>query len=594
MLLEREGELAALHAYVDAASSGLGRLIVIEGRAGIGKTRLVLETRAIADRDGISVLTARGGELEHEFAYGIVRQLFEPVLAAATSDERAELLGGPAALAEPLFATPQPGTLDEDDDSDVSFSMLHGLYWLAANLALRRTVMIVIDDLHWADGPSLRWLIHLQRRLEGLPLLVVAATRPPEQARSEAMLKEIVGDPSVAVVRPGTLGAESVARIAREHFGRDADREFVEGCWLATGGNPLFVWALMDTIRGEGLEPIAANAARIDEIGPEPVTRAVSLRLSRLPSEATVLARAVAVLGDRAELRHAAALAGIDRELAGHAATTLARADLMDFEMPLDLRPPRRARRGVRRHVEPRTDRRTSPCGADPRRRGRRAGADRRAPRAVDTERRPVRRRDAAQGSAAALQRGSSDVAVSALRRALDEPPAPARLGEVLSGLGLAERLLWNDEAIEHLGEAFELIEQPRRRARIAIELGRALMRANRHAEAIEAFRRGREILGSDASDDPDMALSLETELINAAWWEPEHLEIAHRQARAAQRGDACTTASAPISCARPSATGRRGAGPTANARSSLPGKPWRRSVWTRSAPARSISRRTR
>jgi hypothetical protein len=280
------------------------------------------------------VLTARGGELEHEFAYGIVRQLFEPVLAAATSDERAELLGGPAALAEPLFATPQPGTVDEDDDSDVSFSMLHGLYWLAANLALRRTVMIVIDDLHWADGPSLRWLIHLQRRLEGLPLLVVAATRPPEQSRSEAMLKEIVGDPTVAVVRPGTLGAESVARIAREHFGRDADAEFVEGCWLATGGNPLFVWALMDD-RSEGLEPSAANAARIDEIGPEPVTRAVSLRLSRLPSEATVLARAVAVLGDRAELRHAAALAGIDRELAGHAATTLARADLMDFDMPL-------------------------------------------------------------------------------------------------------------------------------------------------------------------------------------------------------------------------------------------------------------------
>ena len=184
-------------------------------------------------------------------------------------------------------------------------------------------------------GPSLRWLIHLQRRLEGLPLLVVAGTRPPEQARSGAMVKEIVGDPTAAVVRPMALCADSVARIAREHFGRDADREFVDACWRATGGNPLFVWALLDTIRSEGLEPSAANAGRVDEIGPEPVTRAVSLRLSRLPSEATVLARAVAVLGDRAELRHAAALAGIDRELAGHAATTLARADLLDFEMPL-------------------------------------------------------------------------------------------------------------------------------------------------------------------------------------------------------------------------------------------------------------------
>ena len=97
----------------------------------------------------------------------------------------------------------------------------------------------------------------------------------------------------------------------------------------------------------------------------------------------------------------------------------------------------------------------------------------------------------------------------------------------MLRALGLAERLLWNNEAIEHLGEAFGLIEEPRRRARIAIELGRALLRGNRHAEAIEAFRHGREALGSGPDVDTDMALSLETELINAAWWEPEHLEIA-------------------------------------------------------------------
>src|SRR5207237_4745996 len=74
-----------------------------------------------------------------------------------------------------------------------------------------------------------------------------------------------------------------------------------------------------------------------------------------------------------------------------------------------------------------------------------------------------------------ALQRGSSDVAVANLRRALDEPPSPEQRGGVLRALGLAERLLWNDEAIEHLGEAFELIEKPVRRARIALELGRAL-----------------------------------------------------------------------------------------------------------------------
>jgi class 3 adenylate cyclase/DNA-binding CsgD family transcriptional regulator len=526
VLLEREAEVAALHAYVDSAAAGAGRLIVIEARSGMGKTRLVLEARTIAAGAGLAVLSARGGELEQEFAYGLVRQLFEPMLAGTTSDERAELLGGAAALAEPLFADAQLAALDEDE-SDVSFSMLHGLYWLAANLAFRRPVLIVIDDLHWGDGPSLRWLIHLQRRLEGLPLVVIAATRPPEQARHEAMITELLSDPGAAVVRPMALGAESVAQIAQQHFGRRADEEFVGACWRATGGNPLFVWALIDTIRSEGLAPTAANAARVEEIGPEPVTRAVSLRLSRLPSEATVLARAVAVLGDRAELRHAADLAGIERELANHAATTLARADLLDFDMPLTFTHP-----VVRAAVY---DDMSAPERIAAHRRAAKilaaAGAE---PEqiAVHLEQSipngdPFVTETLVQAAQRALQRGSSDVAVSLLRRALDEPPTPEQRGEVLRALGLAERLLWNNEAIEHLGEAFDLIEQPVRRARIAVELGRALLRGNRHGEAIEAFRLGRAVLGENGEGDSDMALSLHTELINAGWFEPEHLQTA-------------------------------------------------------------------
>jgi class 3 adenylate cyclase/DNA-binding CsgD family transcriptional regulator len=522
-LLEREGELAALHAYVDSAAAGAGRLIAIEGRAGMGKTRLVLEARAIAQQSGLTVLSARGGELEQEFAYGIVRQLFEPVVAAAAADERTELLSGAAALAEPLFLDARLAALDEDQ-TDVSFSMLHGLYWLAANLALRKPVLIVIDDLHWADGPSLRWLNHLQRRLDGLPLVVIAATRPPEQARNESMVKEILSDPGAAVVRPMALGAESVAAIALEHFGRAADAEFADACWRATGGNPLFVHALIDTIHGEGLEPVAANARRVEEIGPEPVTRAVSLRLSRLPSEATVLARAVAVLGDRAELRHASELAGIERELANHAATTLARADLLHFEMPLTFTHPV-VRAAVyddmsapeRIAAHRRAAKILAAAGAEPEQIA--VHLEQSIPNAdpfvVDT---------LVQAAQRALQRGSSDVAVALLRRALDEPPTAAQRGEVLRALGLAERLLWNNEAIEHLREAFELIEEPVRRARLAVEHGRALLRGNRHGEAIEAFRRGLDVLGLD---DADMALSLQTELVNAAWFEPEHLPLA-------------------------------------------------------------------
>jgi predicted ATPase len=152
LLLEREAQVAALQALADAARSGGGRFAVIEGSAGIGKTRLLAEGRAIAGAAGMRVLAARGGEFEGEFAYGIVRQLFEPLLASASSDLRAELLSGPAALIEPLFGAPELA-VSQDAPAEGSFAIFHGLYWLAANVALHEPTLLAIDDLHWADAP---------------------------------------------------------------------------------------------------------------------------------------------------------------------------------------------------------------------------------------------------------------------------------------------------------------------------------------------------------------------------------------------------------------------------------------------------------
>ncbi|HEY3540930.1 MAG TPA: AAA family ATPase [Gaiellaceae bacterium] len=524
-LLEREAELAALHAYVDAAGAGAGRLVAIEGRAGIGKSRLLAEARALANDGGFSLLTARGGELEVDFAYGVVRQLFEPILAGASSDERAELLAGPAALAAPLFdAVEAPA---DEDDGDVSFAVLHGLYWLAANLALRRPTLIAIDDLHWADGPSLRWLAHLQRRLDGLPLLVVVGTRPPDQSHAEVRVTEILGDPAAAVVRPTALGWSSAAVLAREQFACDPDDAFVDAVWSATGGNPLFLQALLDTLKQESIAPRAENAETVLEIGPAPVSRALSLRLSRLPSEAAVLARAVAILGGRAELRHAAALANLDHELASHTATMLARADVLRYEMPLEFTHPV-VRRVVYDDMSP----------------GERVAGHRRAA-TILSETRAEPEQVAAhleqalpsgdafvvatlqKAAQRALQRGSSDVAVSLLQRALAEPPSAGDYGEVIRALGLAQRLLDNPEAIRLLEEAFTLIEEPSRRARIGIELGRCLLRANRHEDAIDAFRRAREVLGGA---NPDLDQSIWSEVISAALWHPEHIAIAESE----------------------------------------------------------------
>src|SRR5436305_8075453 len=296
-LLEREAELAAVEAMLGAAQSGEGRLVVVEGSAGMGKTRLLAETRALAVAAEFEVLTARGGELEGEFAFGIVRQLFEAPLAAATEDERNELLSGAAALSASLF-TSAP-TSSSGDAAESSFAMLHGLYWLAANLAARKPTLLVVDDLHWADEPSLRWLTYLARRVEGLPLLLLAGTRPPEQANSPTLVSELFSDPAAVAIRPGKLGSESAAALARERLGVEPDPVFAAALQAGSGGNPLFLVALLDALWQEGISPTSDQATYVIELGPQAIARGIAARLARLPAEPARLLRAAATLGDR-------------------------------------------------------------------------------------------------------------------------------------------------------------------------------------------------------------------------------------------------------------------------------------------------------
>ena len=108
-LFERDAELTAVEGLVDV-NDGSRRLLAIEGPPGIGKTALIGEAKALAHEAGMQVLTGRGSELERSFAYGVVRQLFEPLVASLPAEERSELFTGAAALAAPLF---DPAHLDD-------------------------------------------------------------------------------------------------------------------------------------------------------------------------------------------------------------------------------------------------------------------------------------------------------------------------------------------------------------------------------------------------------------------------------------------------------------------------------------------------
>src|SRR3954471_21289704 len=338
LMLEREAELAAVEAMLGAARSGDGRLIVVEGGAGIVKTRLLSEARARAAAAEFEVLTARGGELEGQFAFGIVRQLFEAPLATATPELRAELLAGAAGLCAALFASAP--TTASGEGAESAFAILHGLYWLAANFALRTPTLLVVDDLHWADEPSLRWLVYLAHRIEGLPLLVLLGTRPAEQSNAPSLVAELLGDSAGVAIRPGSLGYASVATLARERMEAEPDPDFTAALHSASGGNPLFLVALLDALSRERIRPTSDQSPYVLELGPQAVSRGVASRLGHLPLDATALLRAAAILGDRTDLSLAATLADLEPGAALSAAGALVRVDLLGQENPLEFTHP--------------------------------------------------------------------------------------------------------------------------------------------------------------------------------------------------------------------------------------------------------------
>jgi len=199
VILERDGELAALSAAAVAAEAGHGALVLVEGPAGIGKTTLL---RAACQRSGLRTLTARGLALERGFPYGIVRQLLDPVRAAGGWDG---LLDGAAALAARVFDSAEAGPVEDD----VRYATMHGLYWLVANLAARGPLVIAVDDAHWADPPSLRWLAHLAARVDGLPVALFLAVRDgPDEPDLLAELRA-AGTP----LRLGPLGRDATAAL---------------------------------------------------------------------------------------------------------------------------------------------------------------------------------------------------------------------------------------------------------------------------------------------------------------------------------------------------------------------------------------------
>lgn len=483
-LVERERELEALGRVLDAAREGAGGAVLVEGAAGIGKSRLLSAARSAASE--FEVLGARASELEREFPFGVVRQLLEPPLATRDTAERAELLAGAAALAEPVLA---PDAAAEPVVGEPSFGALHGLYWLVANLAARRPVLILVDDLHWADVSSVRWLLYFAKRLDGLALALVLAARPSEPGAPSDLLNALAADPGIELLHPGGLSTEAIDRLAKGVFGRAAEPGFAVACHSATGGNPFLVSEALDELGRAGLAPTVDHVDEVKRLGARGVQRALAARLGSLGAAAAALAGAVAVLGDGTELSLAARLAGLGEPEASGVADALAAVGILDRGRPLAFVHPlvrasvsselSEAKRG---EGHARAAELLVEAGAPP---------DRIAVHLLACEPRGDPRvaatlREAARGARA---RGASEVAANYLRRALRERIAPEEAMAITFELGSAELQLGElERAARLLRDAAANLPDARGRALAAGELATALAFAGRPEEAVRAL----------------------------------------------------------------------------------------------------------
>ncbi|MFI0731238.1 AAA family ATPase [Streptomyces sp. NPDC021225] len=487
-LIGRSRELAALGEHAEAARSGRAGLVILSGPAGIGKTSLLHAfVNGGACRD-MTVLHGRCGEVVTNAGYGGVRALFGRLglSEADTADgaEESPLLRGSARRALPALR-PRPGEEGPGTAATV-YPVLHGLYWLTVNLTARGPLVLVLDDAHWCDERSLRWIDFLLRRADDLPLLVVLARRTEAEPAAPGALTDIAAHPRSTALRLEPLTEDGVGEMVGRVFPAPVDPSFVERAAAVSGGNPLKLARLLGELRSRGASPDEKSLGAVAEVGQGVVALSVRALLDRLPAWARDVATSIAVLGEveseRAE--HVGALAGVPAALVEEAVAALRRAEVV---APDRLEPAHDVVRSALLDSAAAEELgelrvRAALLLSDAGRPAEEVAGQLLLVPAVDQ---PWMTRVLRDAAALAETRGAPEAAVRYLYRVLEAEPdsvsARAQLARSLAEINPRE-------AIGLLEEALELALDIRVRATIAVQLGMACLTVQRAPAAVRVL----------------------------------------------------------------------------------------------------------
>jgi hypothetical protein len=319
----RSRELALARELLERAVTGEGGVLLLAGNAGCGKTRIVQELGREAAASGALVLYG-SSDAAVTVRYQPVREWLEFALRVCDHEALRDCLGPPAAslgrLSAEVAALAGGGIAGDDALEPDSFALQSGLTDVLRRMSEVQPLLLVLDDLHWADAETLHLLRHVARCAPELRVLVVAAFRP-QGDEYDGMLEEALGAlerlDGVTRLTLGDLSDDELSEFIRT-IHAEPSAELVAAVSELTSGTPLLVCELWRDLSQSG--ELAGEDARLSQAvrelrGPERVRDMVQQRLSRLAPDAAAAVEIAAVAGRQFELSVLAEAAGLE----GHA-----------------------------------------------------------------------------------------------------------------------------------------------------------------------------------------------------------------------------------------------------------------------------------
>jgi len=299
----RGREVDVLAGVLDRAAAGQPALALIEGEAGIGKTRLLDHVLEDARARGMQVARGRAEELEQSRPFGLVAAVFG--CERSSADPRraaiAELLASPMGGGGPVTVTSDPG---------LRFRAVDAFADLAEALALGGPLVIGVDDLQWADPSSLLTLGAVARRMAGLPAALIGCLRPLPDSADLDRLTSLLEKAGARRIWLAPLSAGAVHDLVADAVAAEPGPGLLAEA-AGAGGNPLFVTELVGALLQDGSVQVADGRAEMADAGLPPTLRLTILRrLSFLPDPAAQALRAASVLGSSFSLTDLATITG--------------------------------------------------------------------------------------------------------------------------------------------------------------------------------------------------------------------------------------------------------------------------------------------